>query len=80
MVKSWKCSKLCHQGKSTFEDTSVDPIVEERMSQSYRYGQYMTKCEQTNYMINKYGIEWTTENLMHPEHVTGKYKAPGSVE
>ena len=79
LVKSWKCSKLCHQGKSTFEGTSIDPIIERRSGYPTRYGEYMTKCEQTNYMINKYGIDWLTENLKSPDHIIGKYKAPGEV-
>ena len=39
----------------------------------------MTKCEQTKYMIEKNGIEWVTDNMKEPEHVIGKYKAPGEV-
>ena len=34
---------------------------------------------QTKYMIEKNGIEWVTQNLMAPDHVIGKYKAPGEV-
>ena len=79
LVKSWKCSKLCHQGKSTFEDTDIDPLIERRSGYPTRYGEYMTKCEQTNYMIKEYGIEWVTENIKSPDHVIGKYKAPGEV-
>jgi hypothetical protein len=30
-------------------------------------------------MIEKHGIEWVTQNMMSPEHVIGKYKAPGEV-
>ena len=45
--RSWKCSKLCSAGKTTFEGTSVDPIIERRFGVPTRYGEYMTKCEQT---------------------------------
>ena len=78
--QSWKCSKLCHQGKSTFEETHVTPITETRPNQVTPYGKVMTKCEQTRYMIKKYGIDWTQENLKHPDHMIGHYTAPGEVE
>jgi hypothetical protein len=77
--KSWKCRKLCSSGKTTFEDTDVSPLIERRFGAVSKYGQYMTKCEQTKYMIEKNGIEWVTQNLMAPDHVIGKYKAPGEV-
>ena len=79
--KSWKCSRLCHAGKTTFEGTHVTPLVENRFgSQTQsKYGEYMTKCDQIKYMIDKYGIDWVTTNLMAPDHVIGKYKAPGEL-
>tara|TARA_R110002020_G_scaffold55309_2_gene153591 strand:+ start:13762 stop:14763 length:1002 start_codon:yes stop_codon:yes gene_type:complete len=79
LKRSWKCSKLCHQGKSTFEGTDILPIVEKRAGQVTKYGENMTKCEQTKYLINKHGIDWVTENLTSPDHVIGKYKAPGEM-
>ena len=77
--QSWKCTRLCHQGMSTFEDTHVESIKEHRPRQKTPYGQPMTKCEQTRYMIKKYGIDWATKNLSHPEHQIGTYQAPGEV-
>jgi hypothetical protein len=77
--KSWKCRKLCSSGKTTFEGTDIDPLIERRFGAVSKYGEYMTKCEQTKYMIEKHGIEWVTQNMMSPEHVIGKYKAPGEV-
>lgn len=79
LKRSWKCSKLCHQGKSTFEGTDLLPIIENRTGQVTKHGETMTKCEQTKYLINKHGIDWATENLMFPDHVIGKYKAPGEM-
>ena len=78
--QSWKCTKLCHHGMTTFDDTHVKPITERRPRQKTRYGETMTKCEQTRYMIKKYGIDWVTENLKHPDHQLGLYQAPGEVE
>ena len=77
--QSWKCTKLCSQGKTTFEDTSIHPMVETRHGQVTAYGEYMTKCEQTKYAIEKKGIDWVTANMMSPDHAIGKYKAPGEV-
>ena len=77
--QSWKCTKLCHQGMSTFEDTNVTPIKEHRPRQKTPYGDTMTKCEQTRYMIKKYGIDWVTSKCAHPDHVIGTYQAPGEV-
>ena len=77
--QSWKCSKFCHQGKTTFEGTSIKPMTERRPAQITRRGECMTKCEQTKYMTEKYGIDWVTGNLINPEHVIGEYKAPGEI-
>jgi len=47
--KSWKCSKFCHFGRSTFEQTSITPL---QVS-----GNVMTKCDQIDYVLNSQGIE-----------------------
>jgi hypothetical protein len=78
--QTWKCRKLCHAGMTTFEDTHVEPQIEERPGQVTRWKQPMTKCEQMKFMIEKHGIEWVTEHYKHPDHEHGKYKAPGSME
>lgn len=77
--KSWKCSKLCNAGKTTFENTHVAPIIEGRNGKTTPQGQIMTKCEQTYYAIQKYGIDFVQENYKMPNHNVGFYKAPGSV-
>lgn len=70
--KSWKCSKLCAAGKTTFEGTNIEPLANS-------YGGCVTRCEQTMEMIRKNGIEWVTENLKDPTHTIGKYQPPGQV-
>lgn len=40
--KSWRCSKFCEYGKTTFEDTKVAPIIHNRI---------LTKCEQLQYIL-----------------------------
>ena len=77
--QSWKCTKLCHQGMSTFEETGIKEITEKRPRQKTKYGETMSKCEQTRYMIKKYGIDWVTQNLKQPDHKVGLYQAPGEV-
>lgn len=77
--KSWMCSKLCHFGKTTFENTNIEPIVEYRDGQVCSIGQTMTKCEQIKHDLDLYGIDTTMELYKHPKHTFGSYKAPGSV-
>lgn len=78
--RSWMCNKLCHFGKSTFENTSIDPSREYRDNQVCSNGNYMTKCEQVKHDIELYGINTVVDLYKHPNHTFGKYKAPGSVE
>ena len=80
LKKSWKCTKLCHQGKSTFEGTSIHPMMENRHGERTSYGEYMTKCEQIKYEIERKGIQKVTEDYMAEGHNVAKYKAPGSLE
>ena len=78
--QKWKCSKLCHAGKSTFEGTHIQPIKEMRPGQVTRYGECMTKCEQVKYMIGKHGIDHVTENCRQEGFNFASYKAPGEVD
>ena len=78
-AQSWKCTRLCHQGMRTFEDTHVESIKEHRPRQKTPYGQPMTKCEQARYMIKKYGIDWVTNKCSHPDHTIETYQAPEEV-
>lgn len=78
--KSWKCSKLCHFGKTTFEGTHIKPLIENRDGQQTKKGQCMSKCEQLLYEITNKGIDKVTEEYVAPGHVIGRYQAPGSAE
>ena len=62
LKKSWKCTSFCHQGKSTFEGTSIHPIMENRHGQRTSYGSYMTQCEQVKYEIERKGIKLSLKN------------------
>ena len=78
--KSWKCSKLCHFGKTTFENTHVLPIIEYRDNQLCKVDTNMTKCEQVKHDIELMGIDHVVDNYTMPGYTVGKYKAPGSAE
>jgi hypothetical protein len=80
LTKSWMCSKLCHFGKTTFENTNIQPQIEYRDGQICKVGDVMTKCEQLKHDIELNGMSKTVETYKHPNHTFGKYKAPGSTE
>mgnify|MGYP006266544713 CR=1 FL=1 len=77
--KSWMCNKLCHFGKTTFENTSIDPIIEYREGQVCSVGSPMTKCEQIKHEIDSKGIDAVSKDCKHHAHTIGKYKAPGTI-
>ena len=73
LSKSWKCTKLCHQGKTTFEGTHIKP-------QLNSYGEVMTKCQQVHQAIELHGIDVVSQKYKQIGHEVTKYKAPGSTE
>ena len=75
--KSWKCSKLCHFGKTTFEDTLINPIEEYRDNQTTKNGEIMSKCEQICHDIELQGMDSVIQSYKHPDHTFGFYKPPG---
>ncbi len=77
--KSWMCSKLCHFGKTTFENTSITPIIEYREKQVCPEGTFMTKCEQIRHDIDLHQIQNVIQSYKYPNHSFGSYKAPGSI-
>jgi CRISPR/Cas system-associated exonuclease Cas4 (RecB family) len=78
--KSWKCTKLCHFGKSTFENTHILPILEYRSGQLCKIDTFMTKCEQVKHQIELRGIDKVVDEYTMPGYTIDKYKAPGSTE
>jgi hypothetical protein len=75
--KTWMCSKLCHFGKTTFENTHVLPILEYRDGQVCEKGQFMTKCEQLRHDLELDGMDHVVKMYKHPNHSFGYYEAPG---
>lgn len=78
--RTWKCNKLCHFGKTTFEDTNISPLIEYRDGQICDPGKHMTKCEQVKHDIALKGIDRVVDEYTVPGYSVGKYKAPGSAE
>jgi hypothetical protein len=76
--KSWMCSKLCHFGKTTFENSSIPAMTEYREHQACSNGSMMTKCEQIKHDVELYGINTVVDLYKHTGHTFGKYKAPGT--
>lgn len=80
LSKSWKCNRLCHFGKNTFENTNTLPILEYRDGQICSKGNYMTKCEQIKHEIELKGMKSVVDEYTSAGYSVGKYKAPGSIE
>jgi hypothetical protein len=78
--KTWMCSKLCHFGKSNFDNTHVLPTIEYRDGQLIAKNQFMTKCEQVKHDIELKGMNAVVDEYTIPGYSVGKYKAPGSIE
>ena len=75
--RSWKCTKLCPFGKTTFAGTHIKPIQEFRSGQVTPKGQLMTKCEQIKFEITRKGMERTTTEYSAQDHHVSDYTAPG---
>lgn len=78
--RTWKCNKLCHFGKTTFEDSNILPIVEYRDNQVTPKEKYMTKCEQIKHDTELKGVKNVVDEYTTPGYTISKYKAPGSTE
>jgi hypothetical protein len=79
--KTWMCNKLCHFGKTTFEnDNKILPIIEYRDNQVCNPNYPMTKCEQIKHDIEIKGMDAVVSEYKKDGHSFGKYKAPGAVE
>ena len=77
--KSWMCTKLCHFGKTTFENTNVNSLIEYRDNQVCKLGSVMTKCEQIRHDTQLHSISDVVKSYKHPNHSFSSYQAPGSI-
>lgn len=73
--KTWKCNKLCHFGKTSFDD----PLIEYRDGQLTQKGCSMSKCEQIKHDIDLYGMQTVVDKYTSSGYNVGDYKSPGSV-
>ncbi len=80
LKKSWKCTKFCHFGMTTFDNTSVLPIIEMRHDQVTVKGKTMTKCEQTKYCLEHRSVESVAKNMTAPDFHVNKYDRPGEIK
>lgn len=81
LSKTWKCTKLCHYGKNTFDKhNDILPIVEYRDGQVCNAGEHMTMCEQVAHEIQLKGMKNVVDEYTVPGYNVGHYKAPGSTE
>jgi hypothetical protein len=81
LSKTWKCTKLCHFGKKTFENhNSILPVIEYRDGQVCNKGSFMTMCEQIKHETELNGIKHVVDSYTSTGYSVGKYKAPGSTE
>lgn len=78
--RTWQCNKLCHFGKTTFENTNIFPLQEYRTNQVTPINQTMTKCEQLKHDLEVKGMGVVVEEYTKPNFSVGSYKAPGSTE
>jgi hypothetical protein len=76
--KSWKCTKICPYGKTTFADTHIKPIQEFRGGQVTPRGKFMTKCEQIKFEIERKGMQRVDSEYTAKGHALDFYKAPGT--
>lgn len=77
--KSFKC-RFCSYAKETFANKGVESMIEFRDGQICKPGSTMTMCEQTDMMVDLYGLDGTTSMIKHPHAQIGHYKKPGSTE
>jgi hypothetical protein len=75
LSKTWKCNKLCHFGKTNFDD----PLIEYRDNQTTPKGKPMTKCEQVKHDTDQYGLKEVIDKYTKDGYNVGHYKSPGSV-
>lgn len=80
LSKSWKCNKLCHFGKTTFENTDIPHEIEYRDGMTTPNGKTMSKCEQIKHDTDLLGLQYVVDNYTLRGHNVSKYKDPGSVE
>lgn len=65
--KTWRCSRLCHFGKTKHPSGTNN-----------KYGEPHTICSYISEQTKLYGIDFVVNNHTNEGHNVGKYKAPGT--
>jgi len=78
LTKTWKCKRLCHFGKQTFEGTHIQPEIEYRDGQFTKPGKIMTQCQQIHNNVQQHGMLHTIEKYKWPGHNFSHYEDPGA--
>lgn len=76
---TWKCDKLCHFRQNTFEGTGIKPAKEFRDGRVTKKGEIMCMCEQTSFLVEKFGADKIMEQMTSPGFSVSSYKAPGKL-
>lgn len=77
--KTWMCNRLCHFGKTTFENTNIPSHTEYRDGKSTKKDAVMTKCEQIHHDMGIKGMDNVINEYKKNTHTFGSYRAPGQV-
>jgi len=67
--KSWKCSRFCFLGKTTFEKTGIQALA--------MNGEPMTKCQQLHYCLSRRSFDSVVANMSRPGFDATVYVDPG---
>ena len=67
LIKSWKCTKICHFGKTQHSSGEIDP----------KTGEPYTICEYVSNNIKLHGIDASVKQDINPDHHFDHYEAPG---
>jgi hypothetical protein len=76
---SWKCTKLCHMGKNTFEGTKNKALIEYREGKFAQIGEPMTICDQLALELQNKSVEEVTKQYICPGFSINKYFEPGGL-
>lgn len=77
--KTWKCTKFCDCGTTTFENTNVSPLVALKKHNFTKEGDILKKCDQTGYALQHRGMSKVITNMTKTGHDMNYYKKPGEV-
>lgn len=79
LTRSWKCSKLCYQCKTSFKDCGI-PNTQPHGNENFPLiDKLPCKCDSLNYLLQFRNIEAVIKNMQKPGHSISHYSAPGEV-